>query len=72
MKVVIQNLAIKGYHDIHVIPNKDLEMLILPTPILSLTRIVLQCWHIKLDLVSCFPENPFEAFIFDLGIYDLT
>ena len=43
MKVVIQNLAIKGYYDIHVIPNKDLEMLILPTLILSLTRIVLQC-----------------------------
>ena len=41
MKVVIQNLPIKDYHDIHVIPYKDLEMLILPTPIPLLARIVL-------------------------------
>ena len=39
-KSVIQNSAIKGYHEFHVNSPKDLEMLILPTPMLLLTSLI--------------------------------
>ena len=39
-KSVIQNSAIKGYHEFHVNSPKDLEMLILPTPMLLLTSLM--------------------------------
>ena len=39
IKIVAQNSAIKGEHEFHVSSHKDLEILILPTPILFLTRV---------------------------------
>ena len=41
MKVVIQNSAIKGRHEFHLKTHKDLEMLILSTSFLLLTRLTL-------------------------------
>ena len=38
MKVMIQNSAIKCYHEFHVLLHKDLEILTLTTPFLLLTR----------------------------------
>ena len=40
-KVVIQNSAIKCYHELHLIPRKDLEMLILAAPLFLLTKVIL-------------------------------
>ena len=41
MKEVRQNLTIKGYHEFRVRSHKDLEMLIIATPIPLLTRVIL-------------------------------
>lgn len=41
MKVAIQNLPIKDYHEFYVRSHKDLEMSILVTPILLPTRVIL-------------------------------
>ena len=38
MEIVMQNSAIKGYREFHVRSHKDLEMLILLIPILSVAR----------------------------------
>ena len=40
-KVVVQNSAIKCYHEFHLRPRKDLEMLILGAPFLLLTKVIL-------------------------------
>ena len=40
MKVLILSSAIKGYHEFHLWSHKDLETLILATPILLLTRVI--------------------------------
>ena len=40
-KVVIQNSAIKCYHEFHVRSHKDLETLILEAPFLLLTKVIL-------------------------------
>ena len=41
MEVVIQNSAIKGYFEFHVKLLKDLKMLVLLTPIVLITRLIL-------------------------------
>ena len=40
VKVVIQNSAIKCYHEFHLRSHKDLEMLILAAPFLLLTKLI--------------------------------
>ena len=40
-EVVRQNSAIKSYHEFHVRSHKELEMLIMATPFLLLTRVIL-------------------------------
>ena len=40
-KVMIQNSAIKCYHEFHVRSHKDLETLILEAPFLLLTKVIL-------------------------------
>ena len=42
MKIVIQKSAIKGYHEFNIRQHKDLEMLIMVTPNLLLTRVMNQ------------------------------
>lgn len=37
----LQNSAIKSYHEFHINSHKDLKMLVLLTPILILTRVIL-------------------------------
>ena len=41
MEVVIQNSTIKGYFEFHVKLLKDLKMLVLLTPIVLITRLIL-------------------------------
>ena len=41
MKIVRQNIAIKGYHEFQVGLHKDLKMLIISTPILLLTEVII-------------------------------
>ena len=41
VKVVVQNSAIKRYHEFHLRPRKYLEMLILAAPFLLLTKGIL-------------------------------
>ena len=41
MEVMIQNSAIKGYREFHLKLYKDLKMLVLLTPILLITRLIL-------------------------------
>ena len=50
MKVAIQNLAFKGYHEFHVSSHKDLEMVILAGPIHLLTRVILQRPYVRLNV----------------------
>ena len=40
-KVVVQNSAIKCYHEFHLRPRKDLEILIFAAPFLLLTKLIL-------------------------------
>ena len=40
-KIVIQNSATKCYHEFHLRSHKDLKMLILEAPFLSLTKVIL-------------------------------
>ena len=50
MKVLIRNSDIKCYHEFHVSLHKDLEMLILATPILLLTIVILQWPYARLKV----------------------
>ena len=50
MKVVIQNSAIKDYLEFHFKSYKDLEMLILSTPIALLPRGIFQWPYVRLKI----------------------
>ena len=56
MELVTQNSAIKGYHEFQVRSHKDLEILILATPILLLTRLILS-WHYVRLKVHCWGKK---------------
>ena len=67
MKVMIQNSSIKGYHEFKVRSHKDLEMLILMTPILLPTRVILYWWYERSKVHSCGRKNIWIERMFYLG-----